>query len=56
MAYVSKERKAAVLADLQKVIPTGFKWSLAVSHGSTLVLTIRSGPLDLIGTCARPAP
>ena len=60
MAYMSQENKAVLRAEIEKVMPTGWKWSLAVRHHSTLVLTIRQAPVDLIGenlVCAsRPEP
>ena len=47
MAYVSKEKKAGIKAALDKVIPKGWKWSLAVRDHSVIVLTISKGPRDL---------
>ena len=49
MAYMSQEKKAALALELKKVIPADWKWTLAVRHHSTLVLTIREAPIDLIG-------
>ena len=50
MAYVSQELKAklspAIKAALKKY---GVKGSLAVRNHSTLVLNIKSGPIDFIG-------
>jgi len=48
MAYMTQEHKARIQAQLKRVIPTGWKWSLRVRHHSTLVLTIQSAPVDLI--------
>ncbi len=48
MAYVSKEKKAKIAAELKKVMPAGWKYSLAVKHGSTIVLTIAKGPAELL--------
>lgn len=48
MAYMSQEKKAKIKAELRKAIPQSWKWSLAVRHHSTVVLTIRSAPVDLI--------
>jgi hypothetical protein len=50
MAYMSQDRKAelapAIKAALKKY---GVKGSLAVRNHSTLVLNIKSGPIDFIG-------
>lgn len=48
MAYMNQERKAAINAELKRVIPKSWKWSLAVRHHSTIVLTIAAAPVDLI--------
>jgi hypothetical protein len=48
MAYVNQELKKRVQADLKQVMPRKWKWSLAVRHHSTLVLTIRQAPVDLL--------
>ena len=48
MAYVSKELKAKIAAELKTAIPKGWKYSLAVRNYSTIVLTISSSPVDLI--------
>lgn len=48
MAYVSKEKKATIAAALKKVIPAGWRYSLAVRHHSKIVLTIQSAPVDII--------
>jgi hypothetical protein len=49
MAWVSKEDKAKIAAALKQVVPAGWKYSLAVSHLSTIVMTISAAPFDLIG-------
>lgn len=60
MAYMSQENKAKLAAEIEKVMPTDWKYTLAVRHKSTLVLTIRQAPVDLISenlVCAsRPEP
>lgn len=48
MAYVNKEKKAKIREALKLVIPKSWKWSLAVRHHSSIVLNIRSAPVDLI--------
>ena len=49
MAYMNQERKAAIRAELVKVVPASWKWTLGVRHHSTIVFTVRSAPVDLIG-------
>jgi hypothetical protein len=49
VAYISQERKAKIAAELRRVIPIGWKYSLSVRNPSTLYLTIWSAPVDLIG-------
>ena len=60
MAYMSQENKAKLAVEIEKVMPSDWKWTLAVRHHSTLVLTIRQAPVDLISenlVCAsRPEP
>lgn len=48
MAYIDQDKKKAIAANLKKVVPAGWKYSLAIRHHSTLVLTIQSAPFDLI--------
>lgn len=47
MAFVNQDKKAKVKAELKKVIPSAWRWSLAVEHHSTLCLTIAAGPREL---------
>lgn len=54
MAFMSQQRKAELAVEIKKVMPAGWKWSLAVHHHSTLVLTISAAPVDLIGLNKRP--
>lgn len=49
MAYVDQDLKAKISANLKQVMPSGWKYSLAVRNHSTIVLTIYSAPFDLIG-------
>ena len=49
MAYVDQAKKQKIAAELKKVVPQGWKYSLAVNHHSTIVMTIASAPFDLIG-------
>lgn len=48
MAYMNQERKSIIAAALKKVVPTGWKYTLAVRHHSTIVMTITEAPVDLI--------
>lgn len=49
MAYVSKEKKAKIAAALKNVVPKNVKYSLAVDNHSSIVCTIYSAPIDLLG-------
>lgn len=49
MAYMNQEKKKVIAAELKKVIPSDWKYSLAVRHHSALVLTIRSAPIKIEG-------
>src|SRR5574340_1837597 len=53
MAYIGQDKKKAIAANLRKIIPQTWKWSLRVDHYSTLGLTIQSAPVDLIGEWLR---
>jgi len=62
MAYVSKDTKAIIAASLKPILKKyGVKATLAVRHHSTIVLNIKSGPIDFIenyladGKCADEA-
>ncbi len=47
MAYMNQEKKKKIQAELKKVIPSGWKWSLSVRHHMAIVLTIWQGPKEL---------
>lgn len=47
MAWMNQEKKAKIAAELKKVVPKSWKYSLAVRNHSTLTMTIRSAPIDL---------
>ena len=49
MAYMSQEHKQRIAAALKPVVPAGWKYSLAVRHHSTIVMTITEAPFDLLG-------
>lgn len=48
MAYMNQEKKKEIAQLLKNIIPLDWKHSLSVRHHSTIVLTIRSAPLDLL--------
>lgn len=47
MAYMNQEKKKVIAAELKRVIPPNWKYSLAVRNGSTIVLTIRKAPIKI---------
>ena len=49
MAHMNQEKKAKIAAALKQVVPAGWKYSLAVRHHSSIVMTISAAPVDLIG-------
>ena len=52
MAYMDQQRKATIAAELKKVAPAGWKYTLGVDNRSTIVMTISQAPIDLIGLLA----
>lgn len=54
MAYMSQEKKAALAPAIKAICKRhGVKASLAVHNYSTLVLNIKSGKIDFLGSFAR---
>lgn len=53
MAYVDQAKKQKIAAALKLVVPTGWKYSLAVSNHLSICMTIRSAPDDLLGMVER---
>lgn len=49
MAYMNQERKANIAAKLKALNLKGWKYSLRVRHHSTIVMTVQSAPVDVIG-------
>ena len=49
MAYINQLEKNEIASELKKVIPSTWKWSLAIKHHSTLVLTIAAAPFCDLG-------
>ena len=49
MAFISNDNKATIAANIKPVLNKyGVKATLAVQHHSTIVLNVRSGPIDFI--------
>ena len=48
MAYMNQDKKAKIAAALKQVVPADWKYSLRVNHHSSIVMTIRSAPIDLM--------
>lgn len=55
MAYIGQDKKKEIAAELKKIIPEGWKYSLGIRHHSTLVLTISEAPVNLIAERAEMA-
>ena len=54
MAYVSQEMKAKLAPTIKAVLTKyGMKGTVAVRHHSTLVVNIKEGKLDLLGSAQR---
>ncbi len=47
MAYVSKEKKAKIVAAVKAAMPKSWKATFAVRNGSGIVMTIKSTPFTL---------
>lgn len=52
MAYMNQEKKAKIAAALKLVVPKSWKYSLSVHNHTTIIMTIKSAPVDLIAMCA----
>jgi hypothetical protein len=48
MAYMNQEKKKKIAAELKKVVPADWKYSLRVQNHSTIIMTISAAPVDLI--------
>jgi hypothetical protein len=53
MAFMNQEKKAIIKAELDKVVPKDWKYSLTVQHHSSITIAIMSAPVDLIGLHAQ---
>jgi hypothetical protein len=50
MAYMNQDKKKKIRAELDKILkPAKVKYTLGVRNHSTIVLNIKSGPVDFIG-------
>jgi len=48
MAYMNQEKKAKIATELKKVVPKGWKYSLAVRDRRSIEMTISAAPIDLL--------
>lgn len=48
MAYMNQEMKTVIAANLKKVMPKDWKYSLRIHHHSKIVLCIAAAPVDII--------
>jgi hypothetical protein len=50
MAYMSQEKKKVIAQKMQALLKgTGIRYSLAVRNHLSIVLTVKSGPVDFLG-------
>ena len=49
MAYITQEEKKAIAKKLKGIVPKGWKYSLRIQHHTTLIMTIKEAPADLVG-------
>lgn len=47
MAFMNQDKKAKIAAELKKVMPAGWKYTLSVHHHSSITLRIMEAPIDL---------
>lgn len=48
MAYMDQTKKAKIAAELKKIMPKDWKYTLGVDNHSTIVLNLLKAPVDLI--------
>lgn len=48
MAYITQQQKTAIGAELKKVVPKGWKYTLAIRDHSTIVFNLASAPVDIL--------
>jgi len=56
MAYMDQNKKKEIAAALKLVVPKDWKYSLRVHDNSSITLTIKSAPIDLLGEHKNLAP
>jgi hypothetical protein len=49
MAFMDQAKKKVIAEELKKVVPKDWKYSLSVHNHSSITMTIKSAPIDLIG-------
>lgn len=49
MAYMNQQKKAVIAAKLKTIMPKDWKYSLRVRNHSSIILTLRSAPVDVAG-------
>lgn len=47
MAFMTQDKKATIAAELKKVVPAGWKYSLRVIDHSLICMTVSQAPVDL---------
>lgn len=47
MAYIDQDGKKVIAAELKKIMPKGWKYSLSIDGHSKIILTISKAPVDL---------
>jgi len=53
MAYINQAQKAIIAAELKKVVPAGWKYTLSIHNHTSLIFTLFSAPVDLLEMCNR---
>jgi len=48
MAYITQDQKKKIAKLLKKVVPSDWRYSLAIRHHSKIIMTIRKGPIELV--------
>jgi hypothetical protein len=44
MSYINQVTKSQIAIELKKIVPKTWKWSLSITHHSTLVFTVSAAP------------
>ena len=48
MAYITKEKKAIIIARVKAVTPKGWRVTFRMRHSSTIICTIRQADVDIL--------